>query len=100
MKVIDMTWRDIVKRRLNPDEVEDHPSGGSQLTYECDQCKKKIRVSGGNVHNDGRLICIQCNNKNAKAYTDYRNTMANTGRNKQAIRADQWMKENTQEELP
>ena len=94
-----MSWQNIVKRKLNPDEVEEDPSG-RMLTGECDQCKKKISDAGGNVQSDGRLICIQCNTKNRKAYTEYKNTMANTGRGNEALRADQWFKENTQEELP
>ena len=94
-----MKWQNIVKRKLNPDEVEEDPSG-RMLTNECDQCKKKISVAGGNVHTDGRLICIQCSIKNKKAWTKYSNMMANSGRGNEALSADQWFKENTQEELP
>jgi len=94
-----MNWKNIVKRELNPDEVEED-SEGRMLTGECDQCKKKISNAGGNVHRDGRLICIPCSIKNKKAWTKYSNMMANSGRGNEALRHDQWFKENTQEELP
>ena len=57
-----MTWKKIIKRELSPNEVEDSPDGGSQLTHECDICKKKIKMSGGNLI-DGKLYCFECQKK-------------------------------------
>ena len=55
-----MSWKNIVKRELSPNEVE------GSLTHECDLCKKKIKMQGGNnINHNGKEVfaCFECQKK-------------------------------------